>query len=103
MAFAPVAETVPRVTSACTPLARPWLRLHRCPSMPRAHGTWKPQTGGPLAATIRRMSSAVPDLGHHRRRLGGRDPREPHRSATPLELLYDLVFVVAFGQAADQL
>lgn len=45
----------------------------------------------------------MPDLGHRRRRLTGRDPNEPHRTATPLELLYDLVFVVAFGQAADEL
>ena len=49
------------------------------------------------------VSHVVPDLGHRRRRLSGRDPREPHRSATPLELLYDLVFVVAFGQAANEL
>jgi low temperature requirement protein LtrA len=45
----------------------------------------------------------VPDLGHRRRLLSGRDPHEPHRAATPLELLYDLVFVVAFGQAANEL
>lgn len=31
-----------------------------------------------------------------------RDPASP-RTATPLELLFDLAFVVAFGQAADQL
>jgi low temperature requirement protein LtrA len=43
------------------------------------------------------------DRAHHRRRLVGRDPRESHRSATPLELLYDLTFVVAFGVAADEL
>ncbi|MGA9749794.1 MAG: low temperature requirement protein A [Nocardioides sp.] len=42
-------------------------------------------------------------VGHRRRRLTGRDPDQPHRSATPLELLYDLVFVVAFGQAANEL
>jgi low temperature requirement protein LtrA len=36
-------------------------------------------------------------------RMGGRDPREEHRSATPLELLFDLTFVIAFGVAADQL
>jgi low temperature requirement protein LtrA len=35
--------------------------------------------------------------------MTGRDPGERHRSATPLELLFDLAFVVAFGQAADQL
>jgi low temperature requirement protein LtrA len=49
------------------------------------------------------VSHTVPDLGHRRRRLSGRDPNEPHRAATPLELLYDLVFVVAFGQAANEL
>ena len=32
-----------------------------------------------------------------------RDPTEPHRSATPLELLFDLCFVVAIAQVAAQL
>jgi low temperature requirement protein LtrA len=36
-------------------------------------------------------------------RMTGRDPRQAHRASTPLELLFDLAFVVAFGQAADQL
>ena len=36
-------------------------------------------------------------------RMSGRDLRERHRSATPLELLFDLSFVVAFGQAGNQL
>jgi low temperature requirement protein LtrA len=40
---------------------------------------------------------------HHRRRFSGRDPDEPHRASTPLELLYDLTIVVAFGTAADEL
>ena len=40
---------------------------------------------------------------HARRRFTGRDPDEQHRAATPLELLYDLTIVVAFGTAADQL
>jgi low temperature requirement protein LtrA len=35
--------------------------------------------------------------------LAGPDRDEPHRGAAPLELLYDLVFVVAFGQAANEL
>lgn len=35
--------------------------------------------------------------------MSGRDPAEPHRVATPLELLYDLTFVVAFGVAASEL
>jgi low temperature requirement protein LtrA len=43
------------------------------------------------------------DRAHHRRRLAGRDPREEHRAATPLELLFDLTFVVAFGIGADEL
>ena len=35
--------------------------------------------------------------------MTGRDPDETHRAATPLELLFDLTFVVAFGIAADEL
>lgn len=35
--------------------------------------------------------------------MSGRDPAEPHRVATPLELLFDLTFVVAFGVAAAEL
>jgi len=34
--------------------------------------------------------------------MSGRDPEEAVRVATPLELLYDLTFAVAFGTAADQ-
>lgn len=51
------------------------------------------------------MSDHQPDsstLHHHRRRMGGRDIHEHHRVATPLELLFDLTFVVAFAQAASQ-
>ena len=32
-------------------------------------------------------------------RMTGRDPAESHRTATPLELLFDLAFVLAIGQA----
>ena len=39
---------------------------------------------------------------HRLRRMLGRDPREHKRSVTPLELLFDLTFVVAFAQAGDQ-
>jgi low temperature requirement protein LtrA len=35
--------------------------------------------------------------------MSGRDPQQKHRAATTLELLFDLAFVVAFAQAADQL
>ncbi len=35
--------------------------------------------------------------------MTGRDTDEPHRTASPLELLFDLTFVVAVAQIADQL
>lgn len=34
--------------------------------------------------------------------MSGRDPHEPHRVSSPLELLFDLTFVVAFGVAASE-
>ncbi len=40
---------------------------------------------------------------HYRERMRGRDPHETGRAATPLELLFDLTFVIAFGTAADEL
>jgi low temperature requirement protein LtrA len=46
---------------------------------------------------------AASAAAHHRRPLSGRDPLEEHRAATPLELLFDLTFVVAFGIAANEL
>jgi low temperature requirement protein LtrA len=39
---------------------------------------------------------------HRVRPMTGRDPYEEHRVATPLELLFDLTFVVAFGVAASE-
>ncbi len=39
---------------------------------------------------------------HPLRVMTGRDPGERHRAATPLELLYDLTLVVAFGVAGAQ-
>ena len=41
-------------------------------------------------------------IQHRVRRMTGRDPDEQHRVATPLELLFDLTFVVAFGIAANE-
>ena len=35
-------------------------------------------------------------------RMSGRDPREPDRASTPLELLFDLTLVVAFGVAGNE-
>ena len=50
------------------------------------------------------MSEPPLDVRAHRRQsFAGRDPDEAHRRATPLELLYDLTFVVAFGTAANEL
>ncbi len=49
------------------------------------------------------MSSPDQTWAHRLRPMSGRDPQEEHRAATPLELLYDLTFVVAFGVAAEQL
>lgn len=45
----------------------------------------------------------VPHLpAHHHTAMRGRDPHEAHRAATPLELLFDLTFVIAFGLASSQ-
>ena len=42
-------------------------------------------------------------MRYNLKRMSGRDTREAHRVASPLELLFDLTFVIAFGQAASQL
>lgn len=41
-------------------------------------------------------------LRHALASMGGRDPHEKHRAATPLELFFDLTFVIAFGVAGSQ-
>ena len=43
-----------------------------------------------------------PSLSHRVARMTGRDPGEHHRASTPLELLFDLTFVVGFGTAANE-
>jgi low temperature requirement protein LtrA len=48
-------------------------------------------------------TSSPQALAHGITPMSGRDPNEPHRVATPLELLFDLTFVVGFGVAAEQL
>ncbi|MFG3339543.1 low temperature requirement protein A [Glycomyces sp. NPDC048151] len=49
------------------------------------------------------MSMTPPMSRNHRvRRMVSRDPEESHRTATPLELLFDLTLVVAFSQAGSQ-
>ncbi len=50
-----------------------------------------------LTAQLRR------ELRHRIRPMRGRDPNERDRTTTPLELLYDLTYVVAFAVASDQL
>jgi len=42
-------------------------------------------------------------MSHSVVRMTGRDPHETGRAATPLELLFDLTFVIAFGTAAGEL
>jgi low temperature requirement protein LtrA len=56
-----------------------------------------------MAASSGMPAEATSDRAHHRRRMAGRDPSEHHRAATPLELLFDLTFVVAFGIASNEL
>jgi low temperature requirement protein LtrA len=41
-------------------------------------------------------------LHHHSRAMAGRDRLETSRTATPLELLFDLTFVIAFGLASSE-
>ncbi|WP_019970738.1 low temperature requirement protein A [Mycobacterium sp. 141] len=47
--------------------------------------------------------SSSPVQTHRIRRMSGRDPHELHRVSSPLELLFDLTFAIAFGVAAAQL
>jgi low temperature requirement protein LtrA len=46
---------------------------------------------------------AAATAGPWKVRMRPRSPHEPHRAATPLELFFDLVFVVAIAQAAEGL
>lgn len=54
-------------------------------------------------ATMGETEHAPAAIPHRVRRTSGRDPDEQHHVATPLELLFDLTFVVAFGIAANEL
>lgn len=45
----------------------------------------------------------MPQISHRLRAMVGRDPAEPHRAATSLELLFDLAFVAGFGIAGSQM
>jgi low temperature requirement protein LtrA len=48
------------------------------------------------------MESGIRVIRHESRRMAGRNPHEPHRAATPLELLFDLTFATSFSLAASQ-
>lgn len=49
------------------------------------------------------LMTATPSRASRLQRMTGRDPAASHRAATPLELLFDLSFVVAFGIAGNEL
>jgi low temperature requirement protein LtrA len=49
------------------------------------------------------VSEETAERRHRVARMLGRDPGESHRGATPLELLFDLTFVIAFGIAGNEL
>ncbi len=66
-----------------------------------------PETGGPGSPPPGRASAlrtvAIPAVRRRQHTMTGRDPVEAHRSATPLELFFDLCFVVAVAQASEGL
>jgi low temperature requirement protein LtrA len=49
-----------------------------------------------------KISGMPTSIAHRVLPMTGRDPHEHHRAATPLELLYDLTFVVAFSIAGSE-
>lgn len=48
------------------------------------------------------MTEAHEALQHRLRRMTGRSTGQQHRASTPLELLFDLTFVVGFGTASGE-
>ncbi|GGL97755.1 low temperature requirement protein A [Nakamurella endophytica] len=60
-----------------------------------------PDRAPTVPADLRRRLES--DLRHRLRPMSGRNPHERGRSSTPVELLYDLTYVIAFGAAAEQL
>src|SRR6266850_5013398 len=59
--------------------------------------------GTDRSSSIRTKEPGISALRHDSRRMGGRDPHEAHRAATPLELLFDLTFATSLSLAASQL
>jgi len=63
-----------------------------------------PHTDGEDAGEMTEQPTTLPALRlPWKRSMTGRDPDEAPRASTPLELLFDLCFVVAIAQAAVQL
>mgnify|MGYP003508964222 CR=1 FL=1 len=54
-------------------------------------------------AAVASVGQTPTSLNHRLRRMTGRDRHESGRVATPLELLFDLAFVAAFGIAGNQM
>jgi low temperature requirement protein LtrA len=76
--------------------------------MTEAAGEQGPATEqGPAIEQVDEPARAEPTAAHRRRLhllpMAPRDTEEDHRAATPLELLFDLCFVVAVAQAGNQL
>jgi hypothetical protein len=72
-----------------------------------AHMRGHPASGPTLCGENVRVSEpgnhqTGPAFAHRLRRMSGRDPHQPHRVATQLELLFDPTFVIAFGVAASE-
>lgn len=61
------------------------------------------RVSAPPSESAEVRSRLLEELRHRVRPMTGRDPGERGRATTPLELLYDLTYVVAFAAASDQL
>jgi low temperature requirement protein LtrA len=58
--------------------------------------------GPAMLVNVNESSMPGAARAHHVRRMVGRNPDERHRVATPLELLFDLTFVIAFGVTGSE-
>jgi low temperature requirement protein LtrA len=67
------------------------------------NGAPPPSKGPPTIQTPARAQAPAPALLKRLRPMVARDTGESHRASTPLELLFDLCFVVAVSQAAREL
>jgi low temperature requirement protein LtrA len=64
---------------------------------------WLPVSAAQLAPDEHLRARLREELRHRLRPMRGRDPHERDRTTTPIELLYDLTYVIAFGAAAEEL